>query len=248
MLGAWAIGLYLLFLGLNLGDRGIRDIKKRETKLAALDLEGTLVKTKSSWVELHKKFGTWEEGKKYSDMFFSGKISYSEWAELDASLWKGHTREEIMDWVNSVEYMEGARELISFLRDNNFRIAIISSGLMCLAKKVGRELGVDYVIANELVFDDKGVITGYVKPYVDFRGKGYLLRQLKRRLSPHLTIAIGDGFNDVSMFREADMSIAINPYEGVKADYVVFSLYEARETIKMILNRYYSSEPIRAKR
>lgn len=203
--------------------------------LIAFDLEGTLVKSVSGWVELHKKFGTWEKGREYAEMFFRGEIDYATWAELDASLWKGHTREEIMEWVDSVEYMEGAKELVDFLRGRNFRIAIISSGLMCLARKVGEELGADYVYANELIFDEKGVVTGKVKPLVDFEGKGVILRRLKEELKPELTIAVGDGYNDISMFREADVAIAINPHEGVEGDHNVGSLLEVREIIEGLL-------------
>lgn len=204
-------------------------------KLIAFDLEGTLVKSVSGWVELHKRFGTWEKGREYAELFFSGKIDYVEWAELDASLWRGHTKDEIMEWVESVEYMEGARELIDFLRSRNFRIAILSSGLMCLAGKVAKELGVDYVFANELVFDEEGVITGKVKPHVDFRNKGAILRELKEKLKPGLTVAVGDGFNDIAMFKVADVSIAINPHEGVRGDYEVKTLREVREIIEGIL-------------
>ncbi|ASJ03740.1 phosphoserine phosphatase [Thermococcus profundus] len=203
--------------------------------LAAFDLEGTLVKSVSGWVELHKRFGTWEKGKEYAEMFFRGEIDYATWAELDASLWKGHTKEEILEWVNTVEYMEGAEELIEFLKRENFRIAIISSGLLCLASKVGRELGADYVFANELIFDENGVITGKVRPHVDFRGKGAILRKLKEELKPSLTVAVGDGYNDIAMFREADVSIAINPHEGVEGDHVVESLREVREIIEGLL-------------
>lgn len=204
-------------------------------KLIAFDLEGTLVKSVSGWVELHKRFGTWEKGREYAELFFSGKIDYVEWAELDASLWRGHTKDEIMEWVESVEYMEGALELIDFLRSRNFRIAILSSGLMCLAGKVAKELGVDYVFANELVFDEEGVITGKVKPHVDFRNKGAILRELKEKLKPGLTVAVGDGFNDIAMFKVADVSIAINPHEGVRGDYEVKTLREVREIIEGIL-------------
>lgn len=203
--------------------------------LIAFDLEGTLVKSVSGWVELHKKFGTWEKGREYAEMFFRGEIDYATWAELDASLWKGHTREEIMEWVDSVEYMEGAKELVDFLRGRNFRIAIISSGLMCLARKVGEDLGADYVYANELIFDEKGVVTGKVKPLVDFEGKGVILRRLKEELKPELTIAVGDGYNDISMFREADVAIAINPHEGVEGDHNVGSLLEVREIVEGLL-------------
>jgi len=204
-------------------------------RLIAFDLEGTLVKSVSSWVELHKKFGTWEKGKEYAELFFSGKIGYAEWAELDASLWKGHTREEIVEWVNSVEYMDGAGELIEFLRENGFKIAILSSGLRCLADRIAGELGVDYVFANELIFDENGAITGKVNPVVDFKSKGTILRELKEGLKPELTIAVGDGHNDLSMFREADVAIAINPHEGVEGDHNVGSLLEVREIIEGLI-------------
>ncbi len=200
-------------------------------RLIAFDLEGTLVKSVSSWVELHKRFGTWEKGKEYAELFFSGEIDYVKWAELDASLWKGHTRDEILEWANSVEYMDGAEELIRFLKENDFKIAILSSGLMCLAGRIARELGVDYVYANELLFDENGVVTGKVNPLVDFKSKGLILRELKEELKPELTVAVGDGYNDVSMFREADVAIAINPHEGVEGDHNVESLREVREII-----------------
>ncbi|ASJ07581.1 HAD-IB family phosphatase [Thermococcus pacificus] len=200
-------------------------------RLIAFDLEGTLVKSISSWVELHKKFGTWEKGKEYAELFFSGEIDYVKWAELDSSLWKGHTRDEILEWANSVEYMDGAEELIEFLRKNDFKIAILSSGLMCLAGRIARELGVDYVYANELIFDENGVVTGKVNPLVDFKSKGVILRELKEELKPKLTVAVGDGYNDISMFREADVAIAINPHEGVEGDHNVESLREVKEII-----------------
>jgi len=202
-------------------------------RLIAFDVEGTLVEDKSSWVELHKRFGTWDKGKEYADLFFSGKIDYAEWAELDASLWKGRRKEEILEWADSVRYREYAFALMDFLRENGFKIALLSSGLMCLAGRVARELGADYVYANELVFKD-GRVAGVV-PKVDFEGKGAILRRLKGELKPALTVAVGDGFNDISMFREADVAIAIDPHEGVEGDHNVGSLQEVEEIIREIL-------------
>lgn len=204
-------------------------------RLFASDLEGTLVRSVSGWVELHKRFGTWDKGREYAEMFFRGEIDYPEWAQLDASLWRGHTKDEILEWIESVEYMDGVRELFRFLKENDFRIAILSSGLMCLARKVGEELGADYVFANKLEFDELGRITGRVNALVDFEGKGAILRRLKEELRPELTVALGDGHNDLSMFAEADVSIAINPHDGVEGDHVVESLDEVVEILKGIL-------------
>ncbi|AHF80639.1 HAD-IB family phosphatase [Thermococcus paralvinellae] len=206
-------------------------------KLIAFDLEGTLVKSKSSWVELHKRFGTWDKGKEYAERFFRGEFDYQTWADLDASLWKGRKREEILEWANSVEYMEGVEELFQFLRENNFKIAIISGGLMCLAKRVADELNADYVFANELIFDEEGRVTGKVIARVDFQNKGEILAKLKEELKPSLTIAVGDGHNDIAMFKVADVSIAINPHEGVEGDYVAKDLKEVKEIIKRILEK-----------
>jgi len=203
--------------------------------LIAFDLEGTLVKSKSSWVELHKRFGTWDKGKEYAERFFKGEFDYQTWADLDASLWRGRKRGEILEWAKSVEYMEGVEELFKFLRENNFKIAIISGGLMCLAKRVGEELNADYVFANELIFDEEGRITGKVIARVDFQNKGEILAKLKEKLNPSLTIAVGDGHNDIAMFKVADVSIAVNPHEGVEGDYVAKDLKEVKEIIEEIL-------------
>ena len=203
--------------------------------LIAFDLEGTLVKSKSSWVELHKRFGTWDKGKEYAERFFKGEFDYQTWADLDASLWRGRKRGEILEWARSVEYMEGVEELFKFLRENNFKIAIISGGLMCLAKRVGEELNADYVFANELIFDEEGRITGKVIARVDFQNKGEILAKLKEKLNPSLTIAVGDGHNDIAMFKVADVSIAVNPHEGVEGDYVAKDLKEVKEIIEEIL-------------
>ncbi len=208
---------------------------KVEIRLIAFDLEGTLVKSKSSWVELHKRFGTWDKGREYAERFFRGEFDYQTWADLDASLWKGRKRKEILEWAGSVEYMVGVKELFEFLRENNFKIAIISGGLMCLAKRVAHELNADYVFANELIFDEEDRVTGKVIARVDFQNKGEILAKLKGELKPSLTIAVGDGHNDIAMFKVADVSIAVNPHEGVEGDYVANDLKEVKEIIRRIL-------------
>ena len=106
---------------------------------------------------------------------------------------------------------------------------------MCFAKRVGEELNADYVFANELIFDEEGRITGKVIARVDFQNKGEILAKLKEKLNPSLTIAVGDGHNDIAMFKVADVSIAVNPHEGVEGDYVAKDLKEVKEIIGEIL-------------
>ena len=62
--------------------------RRNDLKMVVFDVDGTLVK-EHSWQFVHKSLGTWVEGRKYREMFFDGRISYEEWALLDASLWRG---------------------------------------------------------------------------------------------------------------------------------------------------------------
>ncbi|MFW9982583.1 MAG: phosphoserine phosphatase, partial [Candidatus Thorarchaeota archaeon] len=57
-------------------------------KLVVFDVDGTLTKHSSIWWRIHELFETTKEGKQYYDQYFAGEITYDEWAELDAALWK----------------------------------------------------------------------------------------------------------------------------------------------------------------
>ncbi|AEC51389.1 phosphoserine phosphatase (serB) [Pyrococcus sp. NA2] len=200
-------------------------------RLIAFDLEGTLTDM-VSWRMLHEKFGTCEEAKRNSERFFSGEISYEEWARLDASLWRGRKREEVEEVFRKVELKDYAFELFEWLRKSKFKTAIISGGLMCLAGKVAKMLNADYVYANELVFDEGGRITGDVIVRVTFDNKGEILAKLKRRLKPELTVAVGDWKNDLPMFRVADISISIG---NDHADYRAENLMDVKKILESIL-------------
>lgn len=137
-------------------------------RFIVFDFEGMFVRLVLGWVEFYKRFGIWEKGKEYVEVFFKGEIDYVMWVRLDVFFWKGYIKDEILEWVSFVEYMEGVKELIEFFKENGFKIVILSSGFMCFVKRVGEEFGVDYVYVNELIFDDEGRIIGEVNLVVDF--------------------------------------------------------------------------------
>ncbi|AAL82045.1 phosphoserine phosphatase [Pyrococcus furiosus DSM 3638] len=198
--------------------------------LIAFDLEGTLTDM-ISWEILHEKFGTCDKARVHTSLFLSGKITYHEWAEMDVRLWKGRRREEVEEAFSQVTLKPYARELFEWLKKNNFKTAIISGGLMCLARKVGEKLGVDFIVANELKFDSQGRIEGVIVR-VTFDNKGEILRQLKQKVNPNVTIAVGDWKNDKSMFEEADISISLGDIDG---DYKARDLRDVLEILKSIV-------------
>ena len=89
----------------------------------------------SSWQFLHKKLGTWHKGKQHAKQFHQGTITYEEWAKLDASLWKGLPIKKIQQITNHIPYTDGAQDTITALKENNFKIVLLSAGLSLITKE-----------------------------------------------------------------------------------------------------------------
>ncbi len=184
-------------------------------KLIAFDMDGVLTEYFSSWVWVHEHFGT--DNDEALRAYIAGKIDDLEFMRRDINLWKERkkdlNREYIREILDGVPIRSGAKELMEWLRSNGCRTAIISGGIDILAERIGRELGMDYVFANGLEFDDKGIITGNGILRVVLKDKSIILKKLMKELSIEKKgcAAVGDSDIDATMFRECALSIAFNP-------------------------------------
>jgi phosphoserine phosphatase len=199
----------------------------KKLRLAVFDVDGTLLKTVSSWQFLHERLGTWEKGKQYAEQFFRGAITYEDWARLDASLWRGSKLARLRQIVDGIPYTNGARQIVTTLRRNGFKVVLLSAGLSLVTERIEREVGVDDSLANELKVEN-GLLTGEVKVNVSFDNKGTaLLRMLKRfNLGMDECVAVGDDETMISLFEKVNLSIAFNPRSRVveeRADIVIKS-------------------------
>ncbi len=180
--------------------------------LVVFDVDGTLTKHNSIWWRLHEVFETTEEGKEFYDQFFAGEISYQEWADLDAGLWRGRSVEEIMAIVHTTELVPGAVETIAEIRNRGLEVAILSGGINFLADDIARRVNISYVLTNELE-SKNGILTGRVRVRV---GWGEKVEEIKEILDHfetgfERTIFVGDGRNDVSVLKKVGLAIAFRP-------------------------------------
>ena len=199
----------------------------KKLKAVVFDVDGTLLKTVSSWKFFHEKLGTWEKGKKYAEQFFQGTITYENWARLDASLWKGEKLERIKLIVGSMPYTNGAQHVIATLRKHGFRVILLSAGLSPVIERIEKEIAVDASLANELKIKN-GLLTGDVKTNVSFGNKNIVLaRMLKKfNLGMEECSAVGDDETMIPLFEEVTLSIAFNPRSSTveeQADIVIKS-------------------------
>ncbi|MCI4360921.1 MAG: HAD-IB family phosphatase, partial [Thermoplasmata archaeon] len=119
-------------------------------RFVAFDMDGTLVDVVSSWAAVHDHFG--ESNSESVRLFMTDQIDDAEFLRRDIEIWWRHaphiTVMELEAILAPVPLMPGAKELFRALHARGIRTAIISGGIDLLAKRVGRELGIDYVLAN----------------------------------------------------------------------------------------------------
>ena len=181
-------------------------------RLAIFDLDGTLKQARDPYIYLHQRLGTWEVAQAFTVQGLSGRLPYGEWLRLDASLWRGTSRTAMEAAFHDNPYLPGARETVCALKQAGVRVAVVSTGLSVHAELVRSELGLDWIIANELLFQD-GHATGAARERVPEGGKGPIVEQLQAEFAvpPADCLAVGDSASDVDMFARCRVGVAVNP-------------------------------------
>lgn len=207
-------------------------------RLVVFDVDGTLTSHSSIWWRLHEHFGTETEGREFYKQYFAGEITYNQWADLDASLWKGQTLDDVMKVVEETELVPGAKETIDQLKDAGIKVAILSGGLDILANHIARRVGVEYVLTNRLLHRNDR-LTGEVESRVGWGEKVQEIRKICSHFGVSLTETafIGDGRNDLSVFDMVGLSIAFMPEddEVAEAAMVAIRRNDLREILSHIL-------------
>jgi phosphoserine phosphatase len=181
-------------------------------KLVIFDLDGTLTQERSVWEYIHKRLGKWYGfAEEYQKQFLAWKISYEEFCERDARVWKGMRVRELEEIVRTVPFHAGADELIPYLKKKDLKLAMISSGLSLLSDWVHQKYGFDYSVSNDLLHEN-GVLTGKVKIQVYYDQKAEWVKRILKQfgIKPEEAIAVGDSKGDIDMFQKAGFSIAFN--------------------------------------
>lgn len=196
-------------------------------RLVAFDMDGTLTRDGSSWVKLHRHFGTLDVGDLNLADYAARRIDYLEFVRRDVRAWtrkrgKVHLS-EVEEVLGSGRLAPGAVKTLEALHRRGVKTAIVSSGVDLMAQKVAARLSIPHVRANGLATDARGYLSGEPNGSgVDPRGKDRVLRNLCRKLETHpeQAVAVGDSKYDARFLKAAGLGVAIggDPELGRVAD------------------------------
>ena len=181
-------------------------------RLVAFDMDGTLVEADSSWRYVHDHFG--DSNEEALELFLADRIDDVEFIRRDIAVWWKHrprlTVQDLESILANVPLMPGAVPLMKALKDRGIMTAIVSGGIDLLARRVARELGMDYALANGFRVDAAGRLTGEGIVRVPIKDKEGVLEQVQRQLgvSPGETAAVGNSEIDVGLFKRSTIGIA----------------------------------------
>jgi phosphoserine phosphatase len=149
-----------------------------------------------------------------------GEIAFEPALRERVALLKGlpvATVEEVI--ARHITPTPGGRTLVATMRQNGATTCLVSGGFTLFTGHIAAMLGFDEHRGNTLVVENERLAGRVAEPVLGREAKRATLIELRERsgLSPHETLAVGDGANDLAMIEAAGLGVAYRAKPTVAA-------------------------------
>jgi len=209
----------------------------RNQLLAIFDVEGVLYDEEFLPLlaeKLNKEDEIWEITKQG----IQGKINWEDGLRTRVKALAGLDEKICQEVANSLPIMTGAKEACRVLKAAGWKLMAVSGGFTIMMERLQKELDLDYVYCNELIFKD-GKLDG-VKISVDSdKSKSAKIKIAEWGEQKENIICVVDGANDIKLFDICGLGIAYRAQDIVK-DLATTTL-EEKDLSKIldIINKHY---------
>ncbi len=212
----------------------------RNQLLVIFDVEGVLYDEEYLPIlaeKLNKEDEIWEITKQG----IQGKINWEEGLRTRVAALKGLDEKICQEVADSLPIMTGAKEACRVLKAAGWKLMAISGGFTLMMSRLQKELELDYVYSNELIFKD-GKLDG-VKISVDSdKSKSAKIKIADWGEKKEDIVCVVDGANDVKLFDICGLNIAYRAQDLVKD--LATTILEEKDLSKIldIINRHFKLE------
>ncbi len=206
--------------------------------LVIFDVEGVLFDAEYLPLlaeKINKENEIWEITKKG----IQGAINWEEGLRTRVDALRGLSFETCKEVADSLPIMTGAKEACRILKAAGWKLLAISGGFTIMTERLQKELDLDFVYSNELIFKD-GKLDG-VKVTVDSdKSKSAKIKIQEWNENKDNIVVVVDGANDIALFDISGLDIAFRAQDKVKdlADVIL----EDKDLSKIldIINKHYN--------
>ena len=205
--------------------------------LVIFDVEGVLFDAEYLPLlaeKINKENEIWEITKKG----IQGAINWEEGLRTRVDALRGLSFETCKEVADSLPIMTGAKEACRILKAAGWKLLAISGGFTIMTERLQKELDLDFVYSNELIFKD-GKLDG-VKVTVDSdKSKSAKIKIQEWNENKDNIVVVVDGANDIALFDISGLDIAFRAQDKVKdlAD-VILEDKDLSKILDIINNHY----------
>jgi len=208
--------------------------------LAIFDVEGVLYDAEYLPIlaeKVNKEKEIWEITKKGIE----GKIDWVNGLKERVHLLNGIDRSTCIQVANSLPIMTGAKDACRILKNAGWKLMAVSGGFTIITDRLKKELDLDFVYSNELVFKDDKLDDVIVNVDAD-KAKAATIKIREWNEKKENIIAVVDGANDIKLFDITGFGIAFRAQDLVK-DLATVTLDE-KDLSKIVglINSHYNLE------
>jgi len=161
--------------------------------------------------KVNKEKDIWEITKKG----IQGTINWEEGLKKRIDLLKGLSHKTCLEVADSLPIMTGAKEACRALKEAGWKILAISGGFTIMTDRLKKELKLDYVYSNELIFkDDK--LEGVEISIDSDKAKSAKIKIEEWNQKQEDIVVVVDGANDIKLFDICGLGIAYRAQDLVK--------------------------------
>ena len=182
--------------------------------LAIFDVEGVLYDAEYLPV-LAEKINREKEIWEITKQGIQGKINWEDGLRKRVNLLKGLDIETCKEVADSLPIMTGAKVACQTLKSAGWKIMAVSGGFTIMTDRLKKELELDHIFSNELLFKD-GKLDGVAINVDSDKSKSSMIKIEEWNEKRDEIVAIVDGANDIKLFDICGLGIAYRAQDIVK--------------------------------